>query len=328
MLPVEQVTQCRDRLSQRADLRRYGTAEAVEDLDAVRAALGHEQVDLFALSYGTTVALRYLARYPDRVRTAVLMGVAPPAAMPPRHHAAAGERALRLLFADCAADEPCRRTFPNLEADLDRALSRLPAADASVTPELFMEKIRTMMYSPAAARRIPYIISQAAAGDFGPYRSTAGSNGASMIADGMFLSVTCTETFGFIDYEAEAARARTTRFGDYRLRRQRAACEHWPRSVSTADQPSPPKSRAAVLLLSGLLDPVTPPDWADVVAGELPNSRHYIIRYGGHVLDGLSGIDTCLDPLIIRFYETGLFSGLNSQCLATMQPPPFQVRAQ
>ena len=47
-------------------------------MEWVREALGYEQLDLNAVSYGTTLALRYIADYPKRVRTAVLYGTVAP----------------------------------------------------------------------------------------------------------------------------------------------------------------------------------------------------------------------------------------------------------
>ncbi len=57
---------CRDELSKRADLAYYTTSVAVKDLDAVRAALGYERINLYGGSYGTRVAEHYLRRYPER----------------------------------------------------------------------------------------------------------------------------------------------------------------------------------------------------------------------------------------------------------------------
>lgn len=79
MYPVAAVEQCRARLSVLADLTRYTTSDAVEDLDAVRLALGYRKIDLIALSYGTTLALRYIATHGQNVRSAVLFSAAPPA---------------------------------------------------------------------------------------------------------------------------------------------------------------------------------------------------------------------------------------------------------
>jgi pimeloyl-ACP methyl ester carboxylesterase len=103
MFPVAAVQSCRARLSGSADLTRYTTDDAVADLDDVRRALGYAKIDLFALSYGTTLALRYVQRHEDRVRSAVLLSAVPPSAMPPRHHATAAQAALDQMIADCAA---------------------------------------------------------------------------------------------------------------------------------------------------------------------------------------------------------------------------------
>ncbi len=60
------------------DVAQYTTSALVADIDAVRAALGYERINLWGGSYGTRVAQEYLRRYPQHVRTMVLDGVAPP----------------------------------------------------------------------------------------------------------------------------------------------------------------------------------------------------------------------------------------------------------
>jgi pimeloyl-ACP methyl ester carboxylesterase len=50
----------------------YRTADSVLDLDAVRAALGAEQLILFGVSYGTFVAAEYARTFPERVQALVL----------------------------------------------------------------------------------------------------------------------------------------------------------------------------------------------------------------------------------------------------------------
>src|SRR5690606_30516147 len=69
--------QCRDALSADNDLRRYGTADHVRDLEAVRLALDVPQLNLVGVSYGTRVAQQYAKTYPEATRTVVLDGVMP-----------------------------------------------------------------------------------------------------------------------------------------------------------------------------------------------------------------------------------------------------------
>ncbi len=56
----------------------YTLDQYAEDLEAVRRALEIERVHLFGHSWGGIVAQRYAARYPERVRSLILMGSGPP----------------------------------------------------------------------------------------------------------------------------------------------------------------------------------------------------------------------------------------------------------
>lgn len=55
-------------------LANLGTANAAQDMDMVRAALGDEQINYLGYSYGTELGTAYVERYPDRVRAMVLDG--------------------------------------------------------------------------------------------------------------------------------------------------------------------------------------------------------------------------------------------------------------
>lgn len=324
LYPAETVAECRKKLEATADLRMYGTRDAVVDIDDVRAALGYEKIDLFGLSYGTTVALRYLDTYPERVRAAVLMGVSPPEAMPPKSHAVAGDQAMRRLFDACASDPACAAAFDPAH-DLDRARIRIGTIAGAPSEEIFVEKLRSLMYAPSGARRIPYILNRAAEGDLAPFFAATRPKGPSPYADGMFLSVICSESMALMDFAAAEQSAKATMFGAYRLQRQKQACAEWPVADVPADHLRPLKSNAHVLILSGELDPVTPPAWADGIAKILPNAKHIVIPGSGHIFDGMSGIDTCLDPLIVGFLDAGDIKAINANCVTTMKPPAFET---
>jgi pimeloyl-ACP methyl ester carboxylesterase len=322
LYPATVVRRCRQKLEANADLTKYTTRDAVDDLDDVRAALGYDKIDLFGLSYGSTVALRYLATHPQRVRAAVLMGVAPPSATPPKGHATAGERALKLLFEQCRRDATCSAEY-DPAADLERIRLRLPSIPGAPANEIFLEKLRSLMYQPSGARRIPFIMNRAAAGDLAPFYKATRPQGSSLYADGMYLSVICSEGLPLMDVEAARNAANATVFGDYRLRQQIQACAEWPAGEVATDHLQPVRSDAPVLLISGELDPVTPPQWADDVAKTLPHSRHVVIPASGHLFDGMTGVDSCLDPLILAFLESGNSKAVDATCVKAMKPPPF-----
>jgi pimeloyl-ACP methyl ester carboxylesterase len=326
MYPLDAVRRCRTELEKRAHLRMYGTTDGITDMDAVRQALGYQKIDLFALSYGTLFALRFLATYPKTVRAAVLLSVAPPSAMPPRYHAQAAERGLRRLFAECRADAACGRAY-DPDRDLAAALAKLQAIPGAPPKEVFMEKLRSLLYIPRTGRTVPFIVHAAAQGDLKPFFDATKPQGPSLFNEGMYLSVTCAESLGMFTYAPAVAAARRTRFGDYRLRRQHFACVEWPKGKVPAHFLDLPHTNAAVLILSGLLDPVTPPDWGVAVARSLPNARQVIIPEMAHLFDGLSNAE-CFDSIVLKFYQSADAKHLDTSCVRKMNPPPFRTDSQ
>jgi len=340
MYPVEYVKTMRQALEQRADLTQYTTSIAMDDLDDVRAWLGYERINLVGISYGTRAVLVYLRQHPDRVRSAILMGVAPTYLKMPLYHARAAKRAMDLLLQECVSDAACQQAFPQIQSEWTEVLERLgrepvrveyssPDKSANVTVEIqrdiFAEKLRNRMYSRESAAGIPLIIHQAAQGDFSPFLKEAIPADRSVpdfIADGMYLSVTCAEDVPFIDQD-EAAKANAGNpFGNYRVVQQTRACSIWPQGKIPDGYHEPVSSDIPVLIFSGNVDPVTPPERGEEVASHLPNSRHVIISHGAHGIDGLTNVE-CLDNLMLEFLAKGNARDLDTTCVERVLPPPF-----
>jgi len=77
-----------------------------------------------------------------------------------------------------------------------------------------------------------------------------------------------------------------------------------------------------VLILSGGLDPVTPPANGEKVAQTLPNSRHVVAAGYGHIVSP----HACTPRLIAKFIDEAGFATLPQSCLdylATSKPPPL-----
>ena len=338
MYPVDYVKKMRQALEQRADLTQYTTSIAMDDLDDVRAWLGYERINLFGLSYGTRAALVYLRQHPERVGTATLMGVAPTYLKMPMYHAEAAARAMDLLLQQCEQDAQCHQAFPQIRDDWTNVLTQLERAPAQVSyspPDkspattvqiqrgVFAEKIRTWMYSRDSASRIPLIIHAAAQGDWAPFlRDAIRPSIPDFIADGMYLSVTCAEDVPFID-QAEATRLNANNpFGNYRVFQQTRACSMWPRGSIPGNFRDPVSSSVPVLIFSGNMDPVTPPQRGEEVAQYLPNSRHVIVAQAAHGVFGLSD-PGCADRLIMEFMDKGDARSLDVSCTERMAPPSF-----
>jgi pimeloyl-ACP methyl ester carboxylesterase len=341
MFPIDYVRQLRHTLEQRADLTKYTTSIAMDDLDEVRAWLGYDRINLFGASYGTQAALVYMRQHPEHVRSAILLAVAPTDLKMPLHHSESAARAIDLLLGECERDAACHAAFPQIRDDWKNALAQLERQPARVeyssagkaaptTVEIqrgvFGEKIRTWMYDRDKAARIPLIVHQAAGGDFAPFlRQAIGPSIPDFVADGMYLSVTCAEDVPFINQEEAAKLNADNPFGNYRVFQQTRACGMWPRGNIPTDFLEPVSSNAPVLIFSGNMDPVTPPKYGEEVAKHLPDSRHIIIAEAGHGVDGLND-PGCVDRIAIEFLDKGDAKNLDVSCVKRMAPPPFVTK--
>jgi pimeloyl-ACP methyl ester carboxylesterase len=341
MFPIDYVKEMRHALEQRADLTKYTTSIAMDDLDDVRTWLGYDRINLFGASYGTQAALVYMRRHPEHLRGVILLGVAPTDLKMPLHHSEAAARAMDLLLGECEEDARCNAAFPQIRDDWKNVLAQLEQQPARVeysppgnaTPmtveiqrDVFGEKIRTWMYGRDKAARIPLIVHHAAGGDFAPFLQQAIQPSIpDFVADGAYLSVTCAEDVPFINQEEAAKLTAGNPFGNYRVFQQTRACAMWPRGEIPTDFLQPVHSNAPVLIFSGNMDPVTPPKYGEEVAKYLPNSRHVIVPQAGHGMDGLSDQE-CVDRLIIEFMDNGSAKDLDTSCVERMAPPPFVTK--
>ncbi len=92
------------------DLPFYATAQAVEDLEAVRDYLGVDKMDLYGLSYGTQFVQTYAAAHPDRIATLYVDGPVDLTIDGPSYYveaARSAEDTLIATLAACTADETC-----------------------------------------------------------------------------------------------------------------------------------------------------------------------------------------------------------------------------
>ena len=107
-----------------ADVNMYRTPEAMDDLDAVRQALGYGQIDLYGGSYGATAAQVYLRRHPETVRAIVLDGVTLLDIPVFERWSSSAQRALKLLDKRCRADRCCARSRSRTGSTASRRCSR------------------------------------------------------------------------------------------------------------------------------------------------------------------------------------------------------------
>ncbi|MDE0421032.1 MAG: alpha/beta hydrolase [Gammaproteobacteria bacterium] len=317
------------------DPRFFTTSVAVRDLDAVREALGYEQLNLYGVSYGTRVAQHYVRRFPNRVRRVVLDSVVPPDVALGPDVALASQAALDALFERCQADDGCRRAFPGLRQRFEALLARLRAEPVEVVVDhprtgetvdivvdhwMLIGVVRLLVYHPQTASLLPVLIDAVEGGD---YRSLATQSfliaeGIEDLSMGLNNAVVCTEDVPFqgqVDLDAQAATYMGTAF----IEIMTGICGHWPRGVLDDDLHKPLVSDKPVLLLSGEFDPITPPRYARQAAARLSNAVQVVGRGQGH---GMLVVD-CVQRLMAEFLDVDEASALDLGCVDRIRPFPI-----
>ncbi|PYO80353.1 MAG: hypothetical protein DMD67_00670 [Gemmatimonadetes bacterium] len=166
------------------------------------------------------------------------------------------------------------------------------------------------------------MLHRAYLGDLAPFVRTgiASNRGLRTILRlGFLLSVTCTEDVPRItsqDIERETAR---TYLGDSRVREQQAACAEWPHGALPPGYGDPVRSDVPVFLLSGTVDPVSPPQFAAEAAQYLSRSVH-VLAPGAHVPAG-----PCIDSLERAFLDAASPTAVDTSCVRSMALPTFVV---
>ncbi len=339
---------CRDRLAALPalngldGLRHFTTTVAMQDIDAVRRALGAPQVNVIGGSYGTRAALELMRQFPDTVRRAILDGVAPPDMALPASMSTDAQAALDAMFTACAADSACARAHPQLRRDWAALLSALPRPVSVRDPrtgrtesftlrrDMLLAAVRTPLYSPVLASALPQALAEAAAGRFEPLAglnamaSGRPGRGASALAIGMHFSVVCAEDLPRL---AASRDAPGRDFGDSARALYEPACADWPRGTVPPDFYRVPPARQPVLVLSGGADPVTPPRHGARVAAALgPLASHRVVPNAGH---GLIGVG-CVRDLLLRFIDApdnASALAVDSACVTGIPRPPAVLPA-
>ncbi|WP_088287081.1 alpha/beta hydrolase [Ideonella sp. A 288] len=317
------------------DLRRYTTAIAMADVDAVRAALGVERLNAIGASYGTRAVLEYQRQFPQRVRRAVLDGVAPADMVLPASFSPDNQAALEAVFAACEQEDACKRRYPMLRQRWQALLARLPMPAVvphpvsgreervTVTRELLLSAVRTPLYVPLLASALPAALDEAADGRFaalvGLGQAMSGSGRGAGLATGMHFSVVCAEDVPRLAGDIDRPGAD---FGQTFAALYRQVCEAWPKASVPPAFFQPVPALAATLLLSGGADPATPPRHGDRVATALgPKARHVVVPQAGHGVLALG----CVRDAVQRFIDADTDDAalaVDVSCAAAMPRPP------
>ncbi|MCG9729090.1 alpha/beta hydrolase [Shewanella sp. Isolate13] len=314
---------CLDTLD--ADVTQYGSLSALKDFEAVRQHLGYQKLHLYGVSYGTRMAQLYMRHYPQSLATVTLDGVIPMQ----QSVLAIGNaiaRAFDLLIEDCANNRLCHGQFPQLRSDLEKVdaeltqgpkISQVPdpltgeMTQLTLTRSKFKGALRMALYSPSTRSLMPHAIHQAAKGNYQPITGlyAMGIDNAG-IAMGMHASVVCGEDWQRLTPELRAKTSESY-FGKEMLKTFAESCAVWNMPAVDASFSKPISSDIPTLLLSGELDPATPPSWGELAMEKLSNAKHFVAPYATHGV----AYQSCGNDLIAQLVEQGSVAELDAKCL-------------
>ncbi|MEO8807480.1 MAG: alpha/beta hydrolase, partial [Burkholderiaceae bacterium] len=281
--------------------------------------------------------LDYARQFPQAVRRSVIDGVAPPDMVLPASFSTDGQAAFDKLLADCEREPACSKAFPTLRSDWAALLTGLPRAVSAVHPltgvpeqftltrEMVLAAVRGPLYAPAFAAALPAAISAAAQGRFEALvgmGALMSSRKGSQLFVGMHFSVVCAEDLPLLD---KATDAPGTDFGADQSALYRRACADWPRGAVPAAFYGVPPASAPVLLLSGGLDPATPPRHGERVAKMLgAKALHVVVPNAGHGVMSLG----CMRDVVYRFVDAADDKdalAVDAACVKGIPRPPAFV---
>ena len=315
------VDACRKRSG---DLLPYvSTAATVRDLDAIRAAIGVDQINYVGFSYGTLIGSEYAQAFPHNVRAMVLDGVVDPArsyALSTIEQAKSFDDDLDAFFAHCRADSKCafaRGGDP--VAAYDDLVGQITAEPVPATvdgehrtlgPGELDLGVASALYDGADGyNTLASALAQAATGngsrmlalsDQYTGRTTGGkytNETAAFYATGC-LDAPAPANVAAVQRLAERAAQVAPRFGPSSVWLG-LPCTQWPVAATGKVAPIRAPGAPPIVVLGTLHDPATPYEWARAVAAELSTGRLLTADAASHTSYGRG--NACVDGSIDRY---------------------------
>lgn len=314
------LTTCRAELVARGvRLETLNAVQTAWDIDALRRALGAPQVNLVGSSYGSRLAAEAMRIVPGVVRAVHMDGPVPPALphLAPDDARAAG--VMTRIFHRCAEQPACLAAFPRLEEEYDSLLARVTRAPLTVemprtdrVPDgallvdsaLLREGLAQLGLNRELAAAAPVLIHTLATEGLGVLARMAPQLLAMTLEEGTFGT-----HLAFLCNDSPLTLASTT----WLPRR----CPLWVGERYGDTLALPLRSGIPTLVITGELDPRTPPSYAERVGQGLSRAQVIVAPSTGH-----ERLPDCAFRLASEFFETPE-RRLDAACMDSVPPIRF-----
>lgn len=341
------VMACRDRLvSEGHNLTMYNTVQNAADVNAIRFALGYDQINLWGGSYGSLLAQATMRDHPEGIRSVAIVSILPlEKSLFVEGSTTTSNAVVRLLDA-CAADEACNSAYPNLQEVLFEVIDQLneepvpvtvtnpldgQSYDSILTGDEVLSNLVTFLYFTQIIPVLPQAIYDVHNEDYALMTQLSSTTLAlfELLSRGMMLSVMCTDDLigrtpqDLLNIVAALPR-QLVGSADPEIVIEHGIfgiCENWPVEEADPWVKEPLVSDIPTLVLSGEFDPVTPPEYGQLVAGYLSNSYFFELPGIGHDILGAS---ECARSITGNFIADPT-QAPDASCIAQMKGVAFDL---
>ena len=323
------------------DLSQYNSHASAHDLQDLRRALGVEQWNLHAASYGTRLALVAMRVAPQGIRSVVLDSPSPPNRAAWFNKPADYVDILKRLSAACAAQSTCNDAFPDLEQTLWRTVEDFDRAPRTRTVTLPSGTSATLIANGSmlagavagllergAFSAVPMAVYAAASGNEVALTTLTQALVSRLDANatgprfgwGLHYTVNCFEEapLNTPELRQRTRSAYPSVLIDGDLFPDPSLCEGLHAFRATPEQTLLPESEIPTLVFVGEFDLQTHRSNGEIVTQSLKNSQMVEVRGAGHVP---SLRHECTRTMIRDFYNT--LRPVDTSCLTSIPPLRF-----
>lgn len=280
---------------QGVDLAGYNTNESADDLEDLRKAVGAPKISLWAISYGTHLALATIRRHErslDRVILAGVEGLEHTIKLPSNI-----QKHLEHLDRLVKADPNLSKEIPSFAGLMKEVLDKVEREPAVVeitdpqtkrkvktTVNKFVLQILTAFAFGSGEAVLPAVYYQMSKGDFSfaAQRWVGFITSAQQIGSAMAYMMDCASGVSPERRRRIALEAKTALLGDIMDFPQPVVCDAWGSPDLGDGFRAPVRTKVPGLFISGTLDVRTPPGNAEEVRKGFQTSVHLIIDGAVH----------------------------------------------
>ena len=296
------------------------TVASARDMDAIREALGEEQITYVGFSYGTFLGATYAELFPDRIRAVVLDGAySRSVALGDKSagQAIGFEGSVQAFLEWCQPERCGLAAGGDPGSTLDRVMGAvarepLPTDDRDgreLTHGLAWTGVLAAMYTPELWGQLDRALTDAREGDgtgllsLADYYNERLPDGEYSTLHYAFIAYNCMDSPVPTSEEEEAIIARVLeaapRVGPVFVSAP-SPCEFWPVPATGTSEPfSVPSDAPPILVIGTTGDPATPYEWSVQLVEELATAELLTVEGDGHTAFG-SG-NRCVDDIVTRY---------------------------